>query len=397
MSKYPLLLIIFLFLFNCKNQESRVINVAFHHWKSQLNITDFEKKYCKNINANTLYVRLFDVDYNALNKFATPISELSINKNDLIDFDTLIPTIFITNRTLIKLNETQIDSLSTLISTKLGQITEGGVFELKNNNLNLKTSLRGTKQTYQQLKDNIFNNKINELLIDCDWTASTKTKYFQLIKQLKTKLNDQFKDQLNTSNKQLKITTTIRLHQIKFREKTGIPPADKGVLMAYNTGDLSDPQTINSILDIGVLNSYLTELNTYPLQLDIALPIFSWGIVKRDGQAVQLIPNFNKDFLMKKHKNIIARHEDTEGVYFDNKNDNSITILKSGYYNTYYLYADDVIKIEEISITTLREAAHVLSKHINNKQLTISFFSLDSINLKRYNPNDLIDVSKRFE
>lgn len=394
MSKYSLFLIIFLLLFNCKNQEPKIINLAFHHWKSQLKLTEFETQYCENIKANTLYLRLFDVDYNALNKFAEPISELSINKNDLTYFNSIIPTVFITNRTLINLNDKQIDSLSTLIINKLNQITEGSIFELKNDNSNLKNN-------NQHLKNTIFNNKINELLIDCDWTATTKTKYFQLIKQLKTQLNGELNaplinsdkklnKQLNKSNKQLKITTTIRLHQIKFSEKTGIPPADKGLLMAYNTGDLSDPQTINSILDINVLKAYLAELNTYPLQLDIALPIFSWGIIKRDGQAVQLIPNFNSDFLLKNNKN-------TEGAYFENKNDKTITILKNGYYNSYYLYADDVIKIEEISLNTLKEAATLLSEHVNNQQLTLSFFSLDSINLKRYNWNDLIDVTNGFK
>lgn len=376
MSKYIFIFIPFLFLFNCKNREPRTINIAFHHWKSQLNITNFETQYCQNIKANTLYLRLFDVDYKALNTFAEPISELNINKNDLMDFNTIIPTVFMTNRTLTSLNNAQIDSLSTLIINKLSQITEGPIFNLENSNFDLKNSS-------EQLKNTIFKDKINELLIDCDWTATTKTKYFQLIKQLKTQLN-------NKSNKQLKITTTIRLHQIKFSEKTGVPPADKGLLMAYNTGDLNDPQTINSILDINVLKTYLSNLKAYPLQLDLALPIFSWGIVKRDGQAVQLIPNFNLESLLKNSQN-------TEGVYFDNKNDKTITILKNGYYNNCYLYADDVIKIETIAINTLQEAATLLHEHINNQQLTISFFSLDSINLKRYNAHDLIDVSNQFK
>ncbi len=389
MSKYTFLLIPFLCLLNCKNKESRTINTAFHHWKNPLNITDFEQQYCQNINANTLYLRLFDVDYTALNKFAEPISELIINQNDLIPFNKIIPTIFITNRTLIKLNDNQIDSLSTLIIIKLGQITEEPVL----NNSELKNSNSELKNTHLALTNNGFKDKISELLIDCDWTASTKIKYFQLIKQLKTQLN-----KLNVqSNKQLKITTTIRLHQIKFSEKTGIPPADKGVLMAYNTGDLSDPQTINSILDINVLKQYLSELKTYPLPLDVALPIFSWGIVKRDGQAVQLIPNFSKDFLLKNSKNTDLSRDNREGAYFDNKNDHTITILKNGYYNSYYLYADDVIKIEEIPINTLQQAATLLSEHLNNPQLTIGFFSLDSINLKRYNANDLMDVINRFK
>lgn len=367
---------LFLFLFNCKNKEPRIINTAFHHWKSHLELSDFEQLYCRSINANVLYLRLFDIDFNAVNKFPEPLAELSFNKNNLIHFNRIIPTVFITNRTLINTPDEQIDSLSALIINKIHQITEGSN-ESINSQINGQLNHKSNTELNKQLNTSVFNNKINELLIDCDWTGLTKDKFFHLIKQLKTLTDKQ-------------IITTIRLHQIKFRDKMGIPPTNKGVLMAYNTGDLSDPKTINSILEIDVLKAYINDLKTYPIQLDVALPIFSWGIVKRDGQAVQLIPNCNKDFLIKNSQN-------TEGSYFDNKKENTIEILKNGYFNGYYLYADDVIKIEEISINDLQKAANLLSQNINNPSLTISFFSLDSVNLKRYNADELMQLISIFK
>ena len=367
---------LFLFLFNCKNRETRIVNTAFHHWKSHLDLSDFEQSYCTSINANIVYLRLFDVDFNKENKFPEPLAELKFNVNNLINFNLIIPTVFITNRTLINTPDTQIDSLSTLIINKIRQITEGSNNAL-NSELNTQLNTQLNPKLNTQLNVSIFKNKINALLIDCDWTELTKNKFFHLIKQLKTITDKQ-------------IITTIRLHQIKYKEKTGIPPSDKGLLMAYNTGDLSDPKTINSILDINILKAYIADLKAYPLELDVALPIFSWGIVKRDGQAVQLIPNCNKDFLIKNSLN-------TEGSYFENKNNNTIEILKNGYFNGYYLYADDVIKIEEIPINELQKAANLLSQNINNKELTISFFSLDSINLKRYNSEDLKQLIQVFK
>jgi hypothetical protein len=347
-------LIFFLFFFNCKNRDKRDISIAFHHWKSHLALSDFEKKYCTELNAKTLYLRFFDVDFNAKNKCAEPIAELSFNKNDLINFDKIIPTIFITNRTLVNTEMQQIDSLSTLIvkhlEQKIGTYTEGSSFQ----------------------------NKIEEILIDCDWTNTTKDKFFNLIKQLKTQLINK------------KITTTIRLHQIKFKEKTGVPPADKGLLMAYNTSDLNDPKTINSILDIDVLKSYISELNKYPLKLDIALPIFSWAIVYRDGQAVHLMPNFSTDFLV---KNGLY----TEGSSFEIIAENKIEILKNGYYKDIYLYADDVIKIEIVSMLDLKKAAEILSQNIDNQRFTISFFSLDPNNLQRFNVEDLKEIGDVFK
>ncbi|MDZ7878205.1 MAG: hypothetical protein U5L45_11070 [Saprospiraceae bacterium] len=300
----------------------------------------------------TLYLRFFDVDFNE--EFPEPIGELNSlqNQNQLNSFDKIIPTVFITNRTLIKINGDKIDSLAALISLKLTKNTEGA----------------------------IFKNKIQEMLIDCDWTEKTRDKYFYLIKQLKIVTNK-------------KIISTIRLHQIKFKEKTGVPPADKGVLMAYNTGDLNDPQTINSILDVSVLNAYITHLDQYPLILDLALPIFSWAIVQRDGQSVQLIPNFSKAVLS---ENKEKKDTYTEGVYFETNTTNKITILKSGYYNGIYLYADDVIKIEEVPFSDLQAAAESLSLHIRNKNFTLSFFSLDSTNLKRYDVVDLAKIGRVF-
>ncbi len=360
MTKNILILIPFLFLFNCKQREKRIVNTAFHHWKSRLELSDFEHTYIRDLKVYTIYLRLFDIDFEKENHFAQPIAELSFSEQDVYNhFNHVIPTLFITNRTLINTQENKIDSLAELITKKVVKMCK-------------QKPLSGCCEEPSFLFD-----YIEEILIDCDWTEKTRDKFFHLIKQLKLKTDK-------------KITTTIRLHQIKFKEKTGIPPADKGLLMAYNTGDLNDPQTINSILDINVLKSYIAHLDNYPLDLDIALPIFSWGIVKRDGQAVQLINNFSKDFLLKNNKN-------TEGSYFENKTENKIEILKNGYYNGIYLYADDVIKIEEITIKDLNAAANLLSQHIHNQQVTVSFFSLDSANLKRYNSNDLLEIANGFK
>ncbi|MBQ5638620.1 MAG: hypothetical protein IIV06_06170, partial [Alistipes sp.] len=63
------------------------------------------------------------------------------------------------------------------------------------------------------------------------------------------------------------------LHQLQETP----PPADRGVLMLYNTGALKDPKTHNSILDIEDVKPYL-RVSTYPLPLDYAYPAFGWGV-----------------------------------------------------------------------------------------------------------------------
>jgi hypothetical protein len=60
-----------------------------------------------------------------------------------------------------------------------------------------------------------------EVQIDCDWTAATRDNYFALLKKLKQQPFFQKKT----------LSTTIRLHQVKFVSQTDVPPADKGLLM----------------------------------------------------------------------------------------------------------------------------------------------------------------------
>ena len=52
---------------------------------------------------------------------------------------------------------------------------------------------------------------------------------------------------------------------------------------------------------------------------------------------------------------------------------------------------------EEVSVKDLNVAANLLSQHIHNQQVTVSFFSLDSVNLKRYNSNDLLKIANGFK
>lgn len=104
----------------------------------------------------------------------------------------------------------------------------------------------------------------NEIQIDCDWTLASRDKYMDFVTQLKHK-----------SNK--KLSATIRLHQIKYFKKTGVPLVDYGVLMYCNMGHIA-ADSMNSIYDRKTGQGYLKNLEDYPLRLEVALPVFSWAI-----------------------------------------------------------------------------------------------------------------------
>lgn len=105
---------------------------------------------------------------------------------------------------------------------------------------------------------------IREVQFDCDWTATTKGIYSSLCQHTKNLLSD----------KGIDLSITVRLHQLGENP----PPADKGVLMLYNTGALKEFRTKNSILDLNDVKPYLMKKATYPIPLDYSYPIFGWGV-----------------------------------------------------------------------------------------------------------------------
>ena len=342
------------FFISCQKQP-RQVNTSFYHWKTDFHLSDFEKNYCNQLKINKLYVRLFDVDWDEASHFPKPIA--IVNSLEKTDWE-IIPTIFITNKTFTQLADNQVDTLAELIfetiSLKIEGDTEGVNF--------------------------------NEIQIDCDWTITTRDRFFSFLKKIKTV-------------SQKKISATIRLHQVKFKEKTGVPPVDAGVLMAYNMGNLEDVKTQNSILDIEILKSYVSKLKNYPLKLDVALPIFSWGVVVRDGEVVKLINNLTKNELQ------------LTPQYFIEKKNNHFEVLKNTYLKGFYLYKDDEIRIENTTQSTdsiqgniLEKAADVIAQNIvrgdsfgNNQLLTIIFYHLDSVTLQRIRYEELENIAHRFQ
>lgn len=335
---YHILLLFFLLFIgqNCQTKP-RDVSMAFYHWKTTVDTSVFQ-----NIKNEKIYVRLFDVDWDEETKSPKPLAELR-SVEPFKNAKKITPVVFITNKIFSQTIENQIDVLVLNIFDKIKKNTEGGTFD--------------------------------EIQFDCDWTATTRDRYFYFLKKVKTLFLDK------------KISATIRLHQVKFLDKTGVPPVDRGMLMAYNMDDLDDMKTDNSILNIETLKSYLKNFDRYPLELNVALPIFNWGIVFRDGQAVKIINNLSKKELL---------NTPQYKTLFQQNADNHFVLLKNQYLKGLYLFENDDIRIEEVPLSNLRLAASFLSQHIKNQQLTVAFYHLDSATLQQYRYEDLENIAHIF-
>jgi hypothetical protein len=326
-------------LFSCnENKANRNIEPAFYYWKSVFNLSGYEQQKLDSLKVKTLYIKFFDVGWNDVAETSVPVAKLQPGNFKLPPKFTVVPAVFITNECIQKIHSSQIAALSGNIYTLVDEI----------------------------IKRNSFK-PIKEIQIDCDWTAGTKSNYFLLLE----KLSSLYKDS------GIAISATIRLHQIKFAGKTGVPPVNKGLLMCYNMGNLKNPATNNSIIETEELEKYTAALSSYPLPLDVALPLFDWKVLFRNNAYNGLVQNLSTPLLS------------TDVAL---QNNNRFTILKDTVLAGYDLKKGDVLRNEQSSYKEVMNAAASISRQLKNTSLTVSLYHLDSVILNKYSLHELETV-----
>ncbi len=342
MTKTPLfflscsLLLLFIgFEVACSSNQAHCQNfdfspLAVYRWKTSSGILPAERAWLDSLNISRMYLRFFDLDRTAEAGGAEPVAPLSLPLQNLPDNLDVVPVVFITNRCLQNLPKGKTEELTEKLYRKI-------------------------KAMSSRLPKGC---QISEWQMDCDWTRETRGTYFQLLQQIKERLK---KDGISLS-------ATIRLHQIKYPQITGIPPVDHGMLMFYNMSDVRQPHTRNSILDLTAARPYLDGLETYPLPLDIALPIFHWIVVRREGKVVQLLSGLDESALQDSSR-FQKLAENKAQLY---------RVQRSTYLNAYYLYAGDSLRVESVQPDSLQKALEELCRLLPQQTRFTSLYQLDS-------------------
>jgi hypothetical protein len=315
-----------------------MINNSFYYWKSVYNPGDYEKNILNKLHVNTLYIKFFDVTWDDEIKKAIAAPQIQFTDSSYRHF-TIIPVIFITNETLKNTDSAGIQELTKKICKLLRNI----------------------------LDQNLFNTP-DEVQFDCDWTITTKEKYFQLLKQSRTELN-------RTGFSLAKISATIRLYQCKYLFKTGVPPVDKGMLMCYNMGNLKNPGTKNSILEVGELKKYISSLNAYSLHLDVAFPLFNWKVLFRGNIYSSLIKGLPDSLL-----------QHTTSIIVDK---NRYTFLKDTIIENYSFKKSDMLREEQSNYDEIIKAGKLVGTQLKAQKLNVILYHLDSLTLSKYSANEM--------
>lgn len=327
-------------MIGCKKKISTA-DSAFYYWKTTFSLDKPQAALLKEAAANQLYLRLFDVVWDEQLKDVRPNAIVNINQD--IHQIHIIPVIYITNKTFEKLSPDQTAPLAEKINKLINDIAA---------------------------RHNISYQRVQ---IDCDWTTGTKNRYFSFLKAFK---------QLN--KKQLE--ATIRLHQVKYADRTGVPPVDKGLLMFYNMGKVSaNLKQRNSIYNTVDAAKYVKYLPLYQLPLDIALPLFSWAIQIREGKVIQIYGKIGQQELSDQTN---FRKTGQSNVY---------QAMKSFYLGGTYIKENDLFKLETVNPALLDQAAVQLSKHLAHlEKRNIIYYELSTNAASALEAKDIKEVSARF-
>ena len=225
----------------CSHKSGKRPSVrAVYYWATQFDIDSAKRNFLTRHDISRMYVRYFDVVAdrsgqpmpNATLRFLTP------TPNDV----EIVPTVFVMPECLRGDNRL----LAQRIVARVKQ-------------MNATNDVKGVK----------------EMQIDCDWTASTRHAYNLFMAEMLRLCHSH----------NMRLSSTIRLHQLSQAP----PPADRGVLMMYNTGDVTNPDCHKPILNMRDAAPYLSRLNDYKLPLSTAYPVFAWRVLFRGRQFVGIL------------------------------------------------------------------------------------------------------------
>ncbi|MBL6448584.1 hypothetical protein JMN32_19895 [Fulvivirga sp. 29W222] len=280
--------------------DSTESKVSFYHWKYNAEHNSGMASALRHPRIdNTIYMHYFDVD--KTEKGVYPVYVLN-DVDSAFKAYNIVPVVFVTNRSLQQ-EGIHIEQLSDQI---LSLVNEIGLHH--------------------------FGSEHKTIQLDCDWSETTRDKYFQLIRSL---------------NQHLEVVPTIRLHQIKYKTQTGVPPISHGVLMLYNMGDLKNEQQ-NSIIQADIVDDYIESHTTYPLTLDVALPLFSQTVIKNNRGQVRLVNRSMPEALKE------------DSLHFRQLDNHLFEVTRDTLYHGFYLSKGYRLKLEESGVEEILDAYSIV-------------------------------------
>ncbi len=322
-------------LLSCQSQKDKIVETSFYYWKQTFKLNEAEKQTLVRLQVKNLYVKFFDVVQHQ--GHAQPVADITFEESPN---QNIIPCVFITNEAMGHCSEQAADSLAKQVYLRIHQL-----------------------RTRYKLRD------FSEFHFDCDWTPTSRVQFFRFLNQIQ-------------HLSKIKITSTLRLYQVKYPKTAGIPPTAAATLMCYNMFAPQDPLVRNSIYDLEELKKYTNTMEQYPMKLQIALPLYAWTCIFRNGQFVGYLNE--------------TRSQDLEQLtYLKKTAQNIYKCEKTFKFKGSSLSKGDLLRVEEVSSAELQEGLDFMSKHVASDTLNIVLYHLDEEILKHYEKDFLPVICPR--
>ncbi len=315
---------------------------SIYYWKTVFQLDSTDIQFMQKHDIRHIYLRMFDV---------------VTNDNELITGNKTIPAASVMFLKYWDYNP--LDEITDLKITPTVYITLDALKAEQGNEDKLAEKI--VKRVSNMASYNSISEYVTEFQLDCDWTESTRNSYFELCRNVKDKIEA---DSLNW-----KLSSTIRLHQLNQTA----PPVDSGVLMLYNTGNIKNPDSHNSILDVADVKPYLKKLAAYPLHLDCAYPSYSWNLIYRNNQFLGI---FRDDI-----NKIPGASLQTDS--------NKIRVSTDTIISGKLLQTGDIIRVESSPFNTISQVKSLVDKELKNLPHSNILYHFDSSNLSQYSDDEI--------
>lgn len=332
-----------LFLSCGGNHPQREGANGIYYWRTLLSLDKAERDFLKEHDVKRLYLHFFDVDSDWEGKATTPSATLQFADSIPKDLE-VIPTIYITN--------TAMETMQLLEDEYAYKILRRINAMCKKNNISY-----------------------SEIQLDCDWTKSTQKHFYRLCEAMKSRM-----DSTHT------LSSTIRLHQLTQSP----PPVDKGVLMVYNTGNMREFTTENSIFSYKDIEPYLRDdrLAKYSLPLDVAYPAYGWSLTFHKGAD----HHYFRQIL---RKTDFSPYPEIKKVG-NNRFEVTSSVALNGYKGeSQYLDKGDVIKVERPTAKEILKVKKIIDTQLKDHPHSNILYHLDHQQLSHYSDNEISKIYYR--
>ena len=317
---------------------------AVYYWKTSFSASDDDLELLKQHDIHRIYLRLFDVvdapsDLSSQDK-AIPNATVRFDHSsvhilqDSLRYVEFLVVIYVTLDAL-KAMKGQEGTLASHIVTRVRNMC-----------------------MYHELPN------VEEIQLDCDWTASTEDSFFSLCYSVKHNIQE--------LKLPWRLSSTIRLHQLARK----VPPVDNGVLMVYNTGNFNNPDANNSIIDAKDVAPYLKRLPSYPLHLDVAYPTYSWQLLYHNRKFAGLTNNLKL----------------SDTTLFAHKKPNLYVAKKDIPHNNRIIQAGDQVRAEASAFPDIAQVKAMIEKRLSHRPHSNILYHLDIQNLSQYSTHEIDSI-----